>query len=169
MLNLNRIAFLTVRTRPDDDVFADKALSRIGDEWDEETWQRPEDFTMARNAAAFMSERLNIENTADSNMKTPEGLRYKAAFEKSYKNLVQQCMRPGDGDTGKFKAMTNVGAKGTVEDIRIDGDNPAAMCLYEKLRAFQQARATPFPPPPKAPYWVRLDLNWADFARVAAK
>jgi hypothetical protein len=38
MLNLNRIAFLTARTRPDDEVFADKALTRIGEQWDEETW-----------------------------------------------------------------------------------------------------------------------------------
>jgi hypothetical protein len=37
---------------------------------------------------------------------------YKAPFEKPDKELVQQCVRPGDSDGGKFKALTNVGAKG---------------------------------------------------------
>jgi hypothetical protein len=38
MLNLNRMAFLTARTRPGDPIFADKTLTRIGEQWDEETW-----------------------------------------------------------------------------------------------------------------------------------
>jgi hypothetical protein len=169
MLNLNRIAFLTARTRPDDEIFADKALTRIGEQWDEETWTREEDFVMAKNAAGFLGKRAAIEQAADANMKTPEGLRYKASFEKPYKELVQQCVRPGDQDVGKFKALTSVGASGTVEDIRIYWNSPASMCVYEKLRALQQEKATPFPPPPQAPYWVRLDLDWADFAPIASR
>jgi hypothetical protein len=43
------------------------------------------------------------------------------------------------------------------------------MCLYEKLHALQLAKVTPFPPPPQAPYWVRLDLDWAEFVPAAAK
>jgi hypothetical protein len=74
-----------------------------------------------------------------------------------------------DGDYGKFKALTNVGATGTVEDVRIYGNNPPAYCLYKKLQTLKQEKATAFPPPPHAPYWVRLDLDWAEFAPVAAK
>ena len=168
MVNLNRIAFLTARTQPGDAIFADKVMKRIGEQRDEETWTS-EDFEMAKNFAAFMGPRLAIEAAADANMKTPEGLRYKASFEKPYKELVQQCVRPSDGDVGTFKALTSVGPKGTVEDVRIYWNSPASMCLYEKLHALQLEKTTRFPPPPQAQYWVRLDLDWADFARVAAK
>jgi Domain of unknown function (DUF4034) len=168
-LNLNRVAFLAARSRPDDQLFADKILTRIGEQWDEETWTREEDFETAKGLAATLGKRLAMEASADANMKTPEGLRYRAAFEKPYRELVRQCVQPSDGDAGKFKAFTNVGVKGTVEDVRIFWNSPAAMCVYEKLRELQQQQASPFPPPPQAPYWVRLDLDWADFAPVAAK
>lgn len=169
LLNLNRVAFLAARARPDDEVFADKAFRRIGDQWDEETWVWPGDFEKAKNFAAFMGDRLNIEMAADSNMKTPEGLRYRTSFEKPYSELLRQCVRPGDDDAGTFKTLTKVGENGTVEDIRIYSNSSATVCLYGKLLSLQRQRATPFPPPPHAPYWVRLDLNWADFASLTAK
>jgi len=55
----------------------------------------------------------------------------------------------GDSEFGKFKALTNVGAKGTIEDLRIEGSNPAPSCLYERLRSLQQEKAIPFPVPPR--------------------
>ncbi|MCU1302188.1 MAG: hypothetical protein JWQ87_2472 [Candidatus Sulfotelmatobacter sp.] len=168
MVNLNRIAFLTARTQPGDAIFANNVMQRIGEQRDEETWTS-QDFEMAKNFVAFMGPRLAVEAAADANMKTAEGLRYKASFETPYKELVQQCVRPSDGDVGTFKALTSVGAKGTVEDVRIYWNSPASMCVYEKLHALQLQKATVFPPPPKDPYWVRLDLNWAEFAPVSSK
>jgi hypothetical protein len=169
VLNLNLVAFIAARSTPGDPVYADKALTRIGEQWDGETWTEKADFDMAKNFAAFMAKRLTIEAAADANMQTPEGLRCKASFEKPYKELVQQCVRPGGGDVGRFKTLIDVGAKGTVEDIRIYSNSATSHCVYEKLHALQQEKATPFPPPPHAPYWVRLDLDWAKFAPVAAK
>jgi len=169
MLNLNRIAFLAARTRPDDELFADQAFARIGDQWDEETWRIESDFELAKAAASFLGERQAIQQAADANMKTPEGLRYKAMFEKPYKELIKECVRPSDSDLGTFMTLTNVGAGGTIEDVRIASPSGVAMCLYEKLHALQLAKVTPFPPPPQAPYWVRLDLDWAEFVPAAAK
>jgi hypothetical protein len=168
MVNLNRIAFLTARTQPGDAIYADKVMKRIGEQRDEETWTS-EDFVFAKNYAAFMGPRLAIEMAADANMRTEEGIRYKAPFEKSYRELVRQCVRPSDGDVGTFKALTMVGASGTVEDVRIYWNSPASMCVYEKLHALQLEKANAFPSPPQGQYWVRLDLNWADFAPVASK
>jgi hypothetical protein len=62
-----------------------------------------------------------------------------------------------------------VGAKGTVEDSKIYSMGPVVACLFKRLQALEQEKATPFPPPPHAPYWVRLDLHWAEFAPVAAR
>jgi hypothetical protein len=70
---------------------------------------------------------------------------------------------------GKFKVFVSVGAKGTVEENKIYSMGPVVDCLDDKLRALQQTKKKTFPPPPQAPYWVRLDLDWADFAPVASK
>jgi hypothetical protein len=46
---------------------------------------------------------------------------------------------------------------------------PVVTCLGKKLYGFKQENATPFPPPPQAPYWIELHLDWADFAPAPAK
>lgn len=177
VLNLNRIAFLAAHFGKTDPIVADKALTRIGEQWDEETWHEKQDFEMVKGWAAhtapFVVALRKTEAAAAANLKTPEGPRYQQTFEKAYKGLVQECVRT-DGSSvdrweGKFEALTSVGAKGTVEDNKIYSGGPVVMCLYHKLLTLQQEKAMPFPPPPQDSYWVRLDLDWADFAPVAAK
>jgi hypothetical protein len=174
MENLNRIAYLASYFGERDPVYANKILTRIGDQWDAETWGSQETFEQMKQwvsvvapAAAKVSE---IEQTAAANEQRPEGVRYKAAFEKTYRELVQQCVRSDGGSVtqwqGKFKTLTNLGPKGTVEEIRIQSMGPVVSCLGQKLYSFKQENATPFPPPPQAPYWIELRLDWADFAPV---
>ena len=177
MLNLNRMAYLAThfgRTYP---IVADKVLTRIGEQWDEETWDTQQNFEDVKKWAAYtkpFAEKLYaMESAADTNMKTPAGPRYKASFEKTYRGLLQECVRT-DGSSidrweGKFKVLISVGAKGTVEEDNIYSMGPVVTCLDNKMRALQLTKKRVFPPPPQAPYWVRLDLDWADFAPVAAK
>ncbi len=172
MLNLNRIAFLASDYGESDPIVAEKVLNRIGEQWDEETWRTKEDFANAKfraaNNAPILAKRKAIEAAADVNMQTPEGLRRRAAFEQQYKELARQCEQ-GNSDVGMFKTLINVGAKGTVDDVRIYWHSAASHCVYEKLQALKKEGATPFPPPPQTPYWVRFDLDWAEVAPVAAK
>jgi hypothetical protein len=177
MENLNRIAYLASYFGERDPVYADKILKRIGDQWDAESWGNEQSFEQIRQwvaAVAPAAAKVSvIEETAAANEQTREGARYKAVFEKTYRELVQECVR-SDGESvtqweGKFKTLTNVGAKGTVEEIRIQSMGPVVTCLGQKLYGFKQENATPFPPPPQAPYWVELHLDWADFAPVSAK
>jgi Domain of unknown function (DUF4034) len=177
MENLNRIAYLASHFGERDPIYADKIFARIGDQWDVETWRSKEDFEGVKqwvSAVAPAAAQIRvIEETAAANEQTPEGARYKAAFEKTYLELLQQCVR-SDGNSvtqwaGKFKTLTNLGAKGTVENIRIQSMGPVVTCLAKKLQTFQQENATPFPPPPQAPYWIELHLDWAQFAPIAAK
>ncbi len=177
MLNLNRIAYLAThfgRTYP---IVADKVLARIGDQWDEATWDTQQNFEDVKKWAAYtrpFAEKLYaMEAAADANMKTPAGPRYQASFEKTYRGLLQECVRT-DGSgidrwEGKFKVLISVGAKGTIEDHNIYSMGPVVTCLDNKIQALKLTRKRVFPPPPQAPYWVRLDLHWADFAPVAAK
>jgi len=175
--NLNRIAYLASYFDERDPIYADKILARIGDQWDVETWGSKEDFDKNRQwisaVAPIAAQVRTIEAAAAANEQTLEGARYKAGFEKTYRELLQQCVR-SDGDgvpqrEGKFKTLTNLGARGTVEEIRIQSMGPVVTCLGTKLHTFRQESATPFPPPPQAPYWIELHLYWAEFAPVSAK
>jgi hypothetical protein len=172
MLNLNRIAFLASDYGNTDPIVAEKVFSRIGEQWDEETWKTKEAFDYAKRQAAnnapILAKLRAIEAAADSNTQTPAGLRCQASFEKQYKELARQCEQ-GNSDVGKFKTLINVGEKGTIDDIRIYWHSAASHCVYEKLQALKQEKATPFLPPPQTPYWVRFDLDWADVTPVAAK
>jgi len=177
MENLNRIAYLASYFGDRDPVYADKIFTRIGNQWDSEAWGTKDNFNKMKawvSAVAPAAAQISgIEATAAANEQTPAGAHYKAVFEKTYRDLLQQCVRSDGGNVpewkGEFKTLTSLGAKGTVEEIRIQSYGPVVTCLGKKLHSFQQESATPFPPPPQAPYWVELQFDWADFAPVAAK
>jgi len=177
MLNLNRLAYLAMHVGRTYPIVADKVLTRIGEQWDEETWDTQQNFEDVKKWAALtkpLAEKLYaMESAAEANMKTPAGPRYKASFEKTYLGLLQECARTGgssiDKWEGKFKVLTSVGAKGTVEESKIYSMGPVVDCVDDKMQALKLTKKRLFPPPPQAPYWVRLDLDWADFAPVAAR
>ena len=177
MWNLNRGAYLAIYYGPPDAIVADKFMSRIGDQWDQETWEKKEKFdTMkewAAKSAPFQIKKLQMEATADANSKTPEGIRYHASVEKTYREVLQECARTDSAgiDTwqGKFEVLVTIGAQGTIEDNKIYAMGPVVVCAYHKLLNLKQQQAKAFPAPPQAPYLVRLDLDWADFAPVASR
>jgi hypothetical protein len=175
--NLNRIAYLASYFGERDPVYADKILTGIGGQWDEETWGSKQGFENIKNwvsaVAPMAAQNRAIEETAQANEQTPEGARYKAVFEKTYRGLLQSCVLTDGGSVtqwkGKFKTLTNLGANGTVEKFGIQSMGPVVTCLAKKLGTFQQEKTTPFPPPPQAPYWIELRLDWAEFAPVPAQ
>jgi Domain of unknown function (DUF4034) len=177
MLNLNRIAYLASYFGERDPIYADKIFTRIGEQWDQASWESKEDFEKIKKwmsaVAPSAAQARMIEETAEANEQTPEGARYKAVFEKTYRELLQQCVLTDGGAVtqweGKFKTLTNLGTNGTVEKFGILSMGPVVTCLYKKFNAFQQEKATPFPPPPQAPYWIELRFDWAEFAPVPAK
>jgi hypothetical protein len=171
MLNLNLIAHLATNNKETDPVTADKVFARIGDQWDEQTWDKKEDFDRTKQWAAtwapIVTKTRAIEAKALANMQTPEGARYKVAFEKPYREIVRQCVGNAGTSSGKIEALVSVGTNGTVEDVRIGG--PGGMCVYQKLLALQHEKTPVFPPPPQAPYLLKVDLDWAEFPAVAAR
>src|SRR5258707_8609886 len=99
MQNLNRIAYLASYFGERDPIYADKILTRIGDQWDAETWGRQEDFEKIRQwvstVAPMAAQVREIEATAAATEQTPEGARYKAVFEKTYRELRSEERRVG--------------------------------------------------------------------------
>jgi hypothetical protein len=177
MWNLNRGAYLAIYYGPPDAIVADKFMSRIGDQWDQETWENKEKFdTMkewAAKSAPFQVKKLQMEATADANSKTPEGISYHASVEKTYRQFLQECVRTDSAGIttwqGKFEVLLTIGAQGTIEDNKIYAMGPVVVCAYHKILNLKEQKAKTFPAPPQAPYLVRLNLDWADFAPVASR
>ena len=167
MLNLNLIAYLAVHMSKPDPVVADNAMVRIGDEWDEGKWGNREQFESMRQwaaaAAPISAKHQNLQDEAQANLQTAEGLAYKASFEKKYRSLVKECVKAEGANGDKFETLTSVGAEGTVEDMRIFWNGPSAICLYNKLSTFKHKKTRVFPKPPRSPYWIRLDLDAGEF------
>jgi hypothetical protein len=177
LLDLNEVTHLVVNVKENDALFAQKALARIGEQWDEEKWESRHDFDVAKQWADQWAPQVAATRAAEAdahaNAQTADGARYKVIFEKAYIELLQQCVRSdGAGATewnGKFEAITHVGANGYFDNGWITSMTPVVQCMYRKARVSNAQKSPMFPPPPTAPYWIRLDLDWADFAPVAAK
>lgn len=140
MLNLNLFAFMAVHTSQP--LAAKEAFMRIGDQWDEKIWQTEESFATSKNWAVgyapLIAKQHGMERSAQENGQTADGLRYKAAFEKKYKHIVQQCVHSAGGSAEKFETLTNLGISGTVEEPMIFSNSLVAMCVYQKLMSFKQ-------------------------------
>jgi hypothetical protein len=171
LVNLNRIAFLAVSYGKLDAEVADKALAGIGEQWDEETWGTEKDFESAKLWAArwapIQSREHASEAAAKANLRTPEGSRYQSKFKQKLGELVEQCALTEGASAGTLEVLTRVGANGTVDEVTISG--PGGVCVYQKMCELQLEKTRFFPPPPQLPYWVELDLDWGEFAPVAAK
>jgi quinol monooxygenase YgiN len=170
ILNLNRIAYVTSNYGDRDPVFADKVLTRIGDQWDAEKWDDQEAFDAAKQWASYTAP---MEAGAQAGMRTPEGVRYNVTFEKAYREMLQQCVSSDGGavnqSQGKFTAITRVTANGAFDFGGIASRGPVVVCMYRKFHASHENGSPLFPPPPQAPFWVKLNLDWADFSPVATK
>ena len=178
MWNLNQFAFLSLHLHNKPDVLiADQTFARIGTEWskyswgDEKTFERTKDWV--QQVLPAMKQHAAREAEGETNAKTPEGAHYQASIEKAYKDMLRECVR-SDGGTvhewdGEFETLILVGASGTVEDVDTNCMGPVVQCLFTKMRAARETRAHLFPAPPKASYWVRIDLDWSEFAPEAAQ
>jgi hypothetical protein len=176
MLNLNRLAYMTLHDGKADVVVADKTFTRIGTQWDQDTWDDQRDFQQMKSWTAQMLPIILAdqvkEKEAAANMQTPEGARYQVSFEKAYKEMLHACVQSDGGGVsdwaGKFETLVRVGANGAFEDGGISCMGPVVACVYKKMRSSYDQKSPLFPAPPKASYWVRIDLDWADFAPVSA-
>lgn len=177
MFNLNQLAYLTLHVggRPDI-ILADETFERIGTQWTEYAWEDEKSFEQIKNWARrmvpTMKERLAQEEAALANSKTPEGARYQVSMENAYKEMVRDCARSVgagvDRWEGQFEALLRVGANGSVEESKLHSMGPVVACLYRKMQSSRQDKSPLFPTPPRESYWVRIDVDWAEFAPTAA-
>lgn len=178
MWNLNQFAFLTLHLGNKPDVLlADQTFTRIDTEWSKYSWGEEKIFDQTkdwvRQVLPAMKQHAAREAEGETNSKTPEGAHYQASIEKAYKDMLRECVR-SDGEAvheweGEFETLILVGASGTVEDVDTNCMGPVVECVFTRMRAARETRARLFPAPPKASYWVRIDLDWSEFAPATAQ
>ena len=120
-----------------------------------------------------MKEALAEKGEAQAKLKTPEGAQYQVGVEKAYKEAVRDCVhRNGEGVDrweGEFETLIRIDTNGSVDEGRLNNMGPVVACLYKKMRSSHDDKSPLFPVPPRGSYWVRIDLDWGEFARVAAE
>lgn len=178
MFNLNQLAYLTLHVGDKPDVIlADKTFERIGTQWTQYAWEDEKSFEQIKNWARrmvpAMKERLAREEEAQANSKTPEGARYQVSMENAYKEMLRDCVRSAGAEVeqweGQFEALIRVGTNGSVEESKLHSMGPVVACLYRKMQSSREDKSPLFPAPPEGSYWVRIDVDWAEFAPAAAQ
>ena len=177
MYNLNQLAFLTLHVPQSDVTLADQTLQRIGTQWTKYSWGDEETFAQTkdwiRQMLPIMKQNLARKAEAEANAKTPEGARYEAGAEKAYRDLLRDCVRSDGGEVrewdGAFETLIEVAANGSVQDANINSMGPVVRCMLTKMRTSHETKTPLFSAPPKDFYWVRIELDWAEFAPQAAE
>ncbi len=164
LTNLNALAFLAIKFR--DATVADTAFKRLGSNWDEDIWKTEHFFKnnadWASTVAPIQEDARKRMQMAEANSRTPEGARYLAAVEQKLSPYMQQCAQANPGDLQKFEFVTSVFENGNPSLPWIPQVTPMAQCLLREL-----GQVTPnhekLPPPPRSPYWIKLELDPAKF------
>jgi hypothetical protein len=158
--NLNLLALMA--TLREDFVVADGTFARIGDQWDENTWQSKSYFDSCRDSAKenapVQAEIHSREDAAEANVSTPEGTAYQAVFDQRIKELMQPCTEPTEGKPITVELLIRVANNGKIENMVGVGVTNASNCLMKQLAQFRLKDEALFAPPPKPSYWVRKDL-----------
>lgn len=158
----------------DDAFVADKMFAKIGDQWSEDIWQTSSSFESAKQWAKqmgpFIAKKQAAAESAEANLQTPEGQRYKAAFEERIHTWMQPCVDALAGkDSRTFELLVKVGKEGAIDDMTGSGGSPLMPCLANQLNGFRLSKQVVLPPPPQPAYWVQVDPNPEDPASAASK
>lgn len=172
LIDMNRIAYLASQNY-NDPIVANEVMPRIGDQWEKDKWETQKMFQDTRDwaakAAPMAAKAKALTAEAEANEKSPDGAAYKSAFEKKYKELVQQCVHSEGAAAGKFETYTSVSESGSVDDMKVYWYGQAAVCIYSKLKAAKDSHSVLFPKPPHGSYWVKLGVDEGDFLTTASK
>jgi hypothetical protein len=172
--NLNLLAHMAVSFN--DPIVAGRALARIGDQWDEATWETSSNYESlkewAKQAGAIMAKKQAAEASAETNVQSVEGRRYNTAFDDVVQAWVRPCVREtGGGDPGKFELLIKVGKEGAIADASgaPSSSVPFNSCLGQKINEFRASKQAVFPPPPQPDYWVLYHVNSENSPSAALK
>lgn len=94
-----------------------------------------------------------------ANMATPEGQEYENTlsddFWMSHSEAVTKCVDSNSSSRGKVEVLVKFAKDGSVSEVLITPGGAMADCLKGSLAKEK------FPPPPRADYWMHVDVMFA--------
>jgi len=96
---------------------------------------------------------------AIANQQSPEGAAYKKRVESKFITFVQQCELDNDADLQKFDYVLLVDKEGVPQNGWSLQPTNMRGCLGRQFIAAQMRKEALFPPPPRAAYWVKLEVD----------
>jgi len=157
--NLNKMALMAWMAQ--DGEYAQTVMTRIGENWDQDTWRKREYFDQGREWAKGYSRVKSIEaalKSAQTNLTTPEGQKFDGeigkTFAANYSAAVADCQKKsGDPFLFPFDLLLQVGKAGAIEQVYSTYQTHVTVCLIPQLQKAQ------FPVPPQPSYWVKIHLQ----------
>jgi len=155
MIKLNQYACLA--TRNDDMPLARQLFARIGDNWDEHTWQSRKYFESIRALATVPADIATLRAATKTNMETPEGSQYferiGAEFKEKQRWNFRDCAQPlGQDLGGSFDLFLKFANDGAVQEVRAWPQTKLSACIVPKVNGN-------FTPPPRPAYWVKFSMQ----------
>lgn len=165
-------SFALMASKSSDWVAADSAFKRIGDNWNEDTWSTEAWFKQNRDtatqAAPMQIRARATRKEAEDNMQTPEGAAYRKDLEQKLTAFEDPCLKESSGDQHKFELIVQIGKDGSAENAQTQQRPDAfGVCMLRALYLSYTRKETPFTAPPRAAYWVVLELDPATLAASA--
>jgi hypothetical protein len=148
LTNLNFLAYVAIKES--DSVVARRMFSRIGEDWDKDTWRTRAYFDSSRTWATA---RAAYEQD-------PGHLVIMEAREK-FAPVIQQCAQTG-GDMTKFGLMLRLQKDGLVDSVSLQPETKVGLCLM-KLKGETVS------PPPTSPFLFWIAVDPAELIRASAK
>jgi hypothetical protein len=157
-------SYALMATKSDDWIAADPAFKRIGGEWDHDKWVTEDFFKSERDTAShfapYQVKARAFRAEAETNMRSAQGQAYRVVFDPKFAVFERACVNEAKGDTSKFEFLVQVGENGAVEDAHPEKQpNAFALCMMKEMYAAYVKKETPFPPPPKVPYRMILEID----------
>jgi hypothetical protein len=165
-------SFALMASSSSDWVAADAAFRRIGDNWSQDKWSTEAWFKQNRDTAAqaapMQIRARATRKEAEDNMRTAEGQAYKKEMEPKLAAFEQSCLKESTDDQHKAELFLRVGKDGSAENAQTQQrPDSFAGCLMRELYLSFTRKETPFTAPPRASYWVVVELDPATFAASA--
>jgi len=152
-----------------DAIAADTAFKQIGENWDQETWRTEKYFNQSKQWATGMApsemRQRSLIQEATNNTQTPEGARYQKEIEQRFAPFMRQCAQTAGDDRRKFEFVIEITVDGRLQDALTNHlPAPITNCLMEKIAMSEvNTKQKPFPPPPHAGYWLKVELDASAF------
>jgi hypothetical protein len=163
--HMNEMAMMSFRAGEFD--YSASLFDQIGADWDPIVWRSPQTFATFKFQAAVPRMKRSLA-AARENMQTPEGKLFISALttdlETRYHQKLMECMKSvSDFTQPSVGLLMELTKDGAVRDVMFAPDNAPGACFRPLLE-----KAT-LPTPPKADYWVIVQMTVKDTVTVGAK